>query len=166
MRDDDVDNVVISGPEDMYIDDKYEANISQILCKNHLTVNDSVTVKSTEDMLYLGTDSCNRPKKKPLLIKSENKKPKERLKLLQKQLKGEAKMTRLPRSKHIVQIKGEIKKSEEENDDIEISSNFPIHGKFKHLYKGKLFWGNNKELEGLDIKTLRALINFTMQILG
>ena len=63
MRDDDVDNVVISGPEDMYIDDKYEANISQILCKNHLTVNDSVTVKSTEDMPYLGTDSCNPPKK-------------------------------------------------------------------------------------------------------
>ena len=47
----------------MYIDDEYEDNISQILCENHLTVNDSVTVKSTEDMLYLGTDSRNRPEK-------------------------------------------------------------------------------------------------------
>ena len=38
-------------------------------------------------------------------------------------------MTRLRRSKRIGKIKEEIKKNKEENDDIEINSNFPICGK-------------------------------------
>ena len=49
-----------------------------------------------------------------------------------------AKVTRLHTSKRIAQIKEEIKKSKEENDDIEINSNFPIRCKLKPLYKGKL----------------------------
>ena len=47
-----------------------------------------------------------------------------------------------------------IKKSEEENDDTEISSNFPIRDKLKPLYKGKLILEKNKELEGLSIEKL------------
>ena len=54
-------------------------------------------------------------------------------------------MTRLHRSNSIVQIKEETKESEEENDDIEISSNFPIRDKLKPLYKGKLILEKNKE---------------------
>ena len=42
------------------------------------------------------------------------------------------------------------------NGDIEINLNFPIRGKFKPLYKGKLILEKNKELEGLDIETLRV----------
>ena len=66
-------------------------------------------------MLYLDTNSSSCPwlkrhEKEPLLIESENKKLKERLKLRQKQLKDEAKMTRLRRSKCIAQIKEQIKK--------------------------------------------------------
>ena len=81
MRDDDHEQV--SGPEDMYIDDEYEDNISRILRDNPLTVNDCITAESLEDMLYLNTNSCSRPQLKrhqeePLLIESENKKPKER----------------------------------------------------------------------------------------
>ena len=63
-------------------------------------------------------------------------------------------MTKLHRSKHIAQIKEEIKKSAEKNDDIEIKSNFPIGGKLKPLYMGKLISENNKELEGLNIEML------------
>ena len=63
-------------------------------------------------------------------------------------------MTRLHRSKCIVQIKGKIKKSKEENDDIEINSNFQIRGKCKPLYQGKLILEKNKELEGLNIEML------------
>ena len=56
--------------------------------ENPLTVNNSVTAESVEDMLYLDTNSCSPPRlkkhqKDPLLIESENKKPKERLKLRQ-----------------------------------------------------------------------------------
>ena len=43
---------------------------------------------------------------------------------------------------------------EEENDDTEISSNFPIRDKLKPLYKGKLILEKNKELEGLSIGKL------------
>ena len=141
----------------MYIGDECEDNISKILHGNPLTVNDNVTAESVEDMLYLDINSCSCPwlkryQKEPLLMESENKKPKERLKLYQKQLKDEAKMTRLCRSKHIAQIKEEIKKSEAENDDIEINLKFPIFSKLKKpLYKGKLTLVKNKELEGLDI---------------
>ena len=65
LRDDNVDNEVISEPEDMYIDDEYENNISQILHENPLTVNDSVTAESVEDMLYLDRNcrSCPQLKK-------------------------------------------------------------------------------------------------------
>ena len=160
LRDDDFDNDVISGPEDMYIDDKYEDNISRILRKNPLTVNDSVTAESVKDKLYLDRNYRNCPqlkrhKKEPLLIESEKKKhPKERLKLRQKQLKCEAKMARLHRSKRIAQIKEEMKKRKEENDDIEINSKFPIRGKLELLYKGELILEKNKELEGLNIETL------------
>ena len=66
-------------------------------------------------------------------------------------------MTILRRSKRIAQIKEEIKKNEEENDDIEINLNFPIRSKLKPLYKGKLILEKNKELEGFHIETL--LIN-------
>ena len=72
-----------------------------------------------------------------MLIESENKKSKERLKLCQKQLKYEAKMARLRRSKDIAQIKEEIQKKEEEDYNKEINSNFSIRGKLKPLYKGK-----------------------------
>ena len=87
LHDDDVNNEVITGPEDMYVDDEYQDNISQILCKNLLTVNGSFTA---EDMLYLDTNFGNCPQwkrhqKEPLLNKSENKKPNERVKLRQKQ---------------------------------------------------------------------------------
>ena len=110
-------------------------------------------------MFYLDTNSRSCPRlerhqKELLLIESENKKPKKRLKLYQKQLKDEAKMTRLCKSKCIAQIKEGIKKSEEENDDTEISSNFPIRDKLKPLYKGKLILEKNKELEGLSIEKL------------
>ena len=154
-----VDNEVISGPEAMYIDYKYEDSISRIFCKNPVTVNNSVTAESVEDMFYLDTNSRSCPRlkrhqKELLLIESENKKPKKRLKLYQKQLKDEAKMTRLCKSKCIAQIKEGIKKSEEENDDTEISSNFPIRDKLKPLYKGKLILEKNKELEGLSIEKL------------
>ena len=79
LRDGDFDNDVISGPEDMYIDDKYEDNISRILRKNPLTVNDSVTAESVKDKLYLDRNYRNCPqlkrhKKEPLLIESEKKK--------------------------------------------------------------------------------------------
>ena len=139
LRYDNVDNEVISGPEDMYIDDEYENNIRQILCENSLTVNHSVIAESVEDMLYLDVNSSShtqskRQKKESLLIESENEKPKKRLRLHQKQLKDEAKMTY-----------SAIKKSQEENDNIEINSNFPIHGKLKPLYKGILILEKNKE---------------------
>ena len=65
-------------------------------------------------------------------------------------------MSRLYRPKRIAQIKEEINKSEEITDSIEINSNFPIRGKLKPLYKGKLISEKNKELEGLDIETLRV----------
>lgn len=61
LRNDNFDNEVISGPEDMYIDDDYENNLSRILLKNSLTVNDSVTAESVEDMLYLDTNSRRHP---------------------------------------------------------------------------------------------------------
>ena len=64
-------------------------------------------------------------------------------------------MTGLCRSKRIGQIKEKIWKSEEENDDIEINSNFPIRGKLKPLCKGKLILEISKELEDLDIEMLR-----------
>ena len=64
-------------------------------------------------------------------------------------------MTGLCRSKRIAQIKEKIWKSEEENDDIEINSNFPIRGKLKPLCKGKLILEISKELEDLDIEMLR-----------
>ena len=54
-------------------------------------------------------------------------------------------MTRLYRPKRIAQIKEEINKSEEITDSIEINSNFPIRGKLKPLYKGKLISEKNKE---------------------
>ena len=159
LRDGNVNNEVISGPEDMYIDEEYEDNTSRILHKNPPTVNDSVTAESVENMFNVNTNSCNslqlkRHKKEPLLIESENKKPKERLKLCQKQLKGEAKMTRLCRSKCIAQIKEEIKKREEESDGIEIKSKFPIRSKLIPLYKVKSILEKNKKLESLDIETL------------
>ena len=65
-------------------------------------------------------------------------------------------MSRLYRPKRIAQIKEEINKSEEITDSIEINSNFPIRGKLKPLYKGKLISEKNKELEGLDTETLRV----------
>ena len=112
-------------------------------------------------MLYLDTNSriCPRLKshqKEPLLIESQNKKSKERLKLCQKQLKYEAKMARLRRSKDIAQIKEEIQKKEEEDYNKEINSNFSIRGKLKPLYKGKWILEKKKELEGLDIETFRV----------
>lgn len=61
LRNDNFDNEVISGPEDMYIDDDYENNLSRILLKNSLTVNDSVTAESVKDMLYLDTNSRRHP---------------------------------------------------------------------------------------------------------
>ena len=64
LRDDNVDNEVISGPEDMYIEDEYEDNISRILRENPLTVNDSVIAEIVKDMLYLDTNSRNRPQHK------------------------------------------------------------------------------------------------------
>ena len=158
-------NEQISGPEDIYIDGEYKDNIRQI-CP--LKLNDSVTAESIEGMLYLDTNfrSClrlKRHKKEPLLIESENKKPRERLKLRRKQLKGEIKITRLRTSKRIAQIKEEIKKSEEESDDTEINSNFPIRGKLKPLYKGKLILEKNKELEGLDIETFYIKNSFSVR---
>ena len=112
-------------------------------------------------MLYLDTNSRSCPRlkshqKEPLLIESENKKSKERLKLCQKQLKYEAKMARLRRSKDIAQIKEEIQKKEEEDYNKEINSNFSIRGKLKPLYKGKWILEKKKELEGLDIETFRV----------
>ena len=94
---DDDNNEQIFGPEDMYIDDEYENNISQTLHNNPLTVNNSVTAESAQDTLYLDTISYRRPRlkghqKEPLLIESENKNSKERLKVHQKQLKDEAKI--------------------------------------------------------------------------
>ena len=70
----------------MYIDDEYDNNISWILRENPFAVNDSVTAKIVEGMLYLDTNSRNYPqlkrhKKEPMLIENENKKTKERLKL-------------------------------------------------------------------------------------
>ena len=56
----------------------------------------------------------------------------------------------------MAQIKGKIKKSEEENNYIEINSGFPICGKPRPLYKGKLVLEKNKELEGLNIETLHV----------
>ena len=44
----------------------------------------------------------------------------------------------------MAQIKGKIKKSEEENNYIEINSGFPICGKPRPLYKGKLVLEKNK----------------------
>ena len=64
-------------------------------------------------------------------------------------------MTRLCRSKQIAQIQEKTQKSEQENDDIEINSNFPIRGKLKPLCKGKLILEISKELEDLDIEMLR-----------
>ena len=55
-----------------------------------------------------------------------------------------------------MQIKEEIRKVEEENNDIEINSNFPIRGKLNHFYKGKLLLEKNKELRGLNIEMLRV----------
>ena len=138
----DVVNGVIPGSEVRYIDDKYQDNISRIFRENPLTVNSSVTAESFGDMLYLDTNSRSCPRlkshqKEPLLIESENKKSKERLKLCQKQLKYEAKMARLRRSKDIAQIKEEIQKKEEEDYNKEINSSFSIRGKLKPLYKGK-----------------------------
>ena len=43
-----------------------------------------------------------------------------------------------------MQIKDEIKKSKEENADIEINSNFLINGKLKPLYKEKLILEKNR----------------------
>ena len=101
--------------------------------------------------------SVKKTSKRTVVNKSENKKPNERLKLRQKQLKDQAKMTRrLRRSKRIAQIKEEIKKSEVENDDTEINSNFPIYSKLKPLYKGKLTLEKNKELDGLNIEKLHV----------
>ena len=68
-------------------------------------------------------------------------------------------MTRLYRPKRIAQIKEEINKSEEITGSIEINSNFPIRGKLKPLYKGKLILKRNKELEDLDNKCYDANIN-------
>ena len=48
LPDDNVDNEVIFGTEDMYIEDEYEDDISRILRENPLTVNDSVTAESVE----------------------------------------------------------------------------------------------------------------------
>ena len=56
--------------------------------------------------------SVKKTSKRIVVNKSENKKPNERLKLRQKQLKDQAKMTRrLRRSKRIAQIKKKIKKA-------------------------------------------------------
>ena len=155
------DNEQKFGLEDMRINDGYEDNIIRNLHNNPCTVIDNVTAVSVKDMIYLDTNSrgsllLKRHKKEPLLIESENKNPKERLKLCQKRLKDEAKMTRLRRSKHITQIEEEIKKSKQGNDNIEIKSNFPIYSKLKPLYKGKLILQKNKELEGFDIEMLRV----------
>ena len=114
--------------------------------------------------VVVDTNSCSHPRlkkrqKEQSLSQSENGKPKERLKICQKEFKDEAKMTRLHRSKHIVHIKEEIKKNEVENDNIEINSNFPIRGKLKPLHKGKLILERNKELEDLDDKCYDANIN-------
>ena len=86
LCDGDAYSEVISAPGNMYIDEEYEETVE--FCSKILTVNDSVTAESVEDMLYLDTNSSNWPQLKkhqkgPLLIKSENKKPKERLKLRQ-----------------------------------------------------------------------------------
>lgn len=131
----------ISGPEDMYIDDKYKDKISRILHGNPLTVNDSVTAESVDEMLYLDTNSCSSPhfkrhQKEPLVIESESKKPKERLTLRRKQSTDKTKLTRLHKSKRIAQIKEEIKKSWKEDDNVEINSNFLIHCKFSLYIRG------------------------------
>ena len=55
-----------------------------------------------------------------------------------RELKGKSKMTRLCRSKRIAQIQEQIKKSNKEN------TNFPIHGKLKPLYEGKLILKRHK----------------------
>ena len=65
-------------------------------------------------------------------------------------------MTRLCRSKRIAQIKEQIKKSEKENNDIEINSNFSIQVKLKLLYQEKLVLRKNKKLKGLDTETLHV----------
>ena len=58
------DDEQISRPEDMYIDDEYEDNISRILPDNPLTVNNSVTAKSVKDMLCLDRNSRSCPRLK------------------------------------------------------------------------------------------------------
>ena len=114
--------------------------------------------------VVVDTNSCSHPRlkkrqKEQSLSQSENGKPKERLKICQKEFKDEAKMTRLHRSKHVVHIKEEIKKNEVENGNIEINSNFSIRGKLKPLYKGKLILERYTELEDLDNKCYDANIN-------
>ena len=79
MCDDNFDNEVMSGPEDIYVDDGHEDNINRILRKNPLTVNNSVTAERVEYMLYLDTNSrrrhgLKRHQKELLLIESKHKK--------------------------------------------------------------------------------------------
>ena len=79
MCDDNFDNEVMSGSEDIYVDDGHEDNINRILRKNPLTVNNSVTAERVEYMLYLDTNSrrrhrLKRHQKELLLIESKHKK--------------------------------------------------------------------------------------------
>ena len=79
MCDDNFDNEVMFGPEDIYVDDGHEDNINRILRKNPLTVNNSVTAERVEYMLYLDTNSrrrhrLKRHQKELLLIESKHKK--------------------------------------------------------------------------------------------
>ena len=57
LPEDNVDNEVISGPEDMCTDDECEDSIRRILHENRLSVNNSVTVERVKEMLYLDTNS-------------------------------------------------------------------------------------------------------------
>ena len=77
LRGNDDNNEQISGPEDMYMGDEYEDNISRILCGNPLTVNNIVTAESVEDMLYQSykfsqPSSVKKTSKRTLLTKSKN----------------------------------------------------------------------------------------------